>query len=211
KASPEGTKANSRAWNGHPGFSRKRKMPRIFGLLKDRPAVMLPPVARIFQVEKGVNQRIENRRFEVHTHARSRLIRRRHRQAEIMPSAYLGNRNGLGRTHGMGVRNRTLERLIDRHGNTSISVGIQRTVRQQAKLLKAIEGLDAARIMIHHAATMVVRPVRHRLVIVCPYGIELGVYLNHDNHAPEQVRAVMFHGSCLSLPAPIRPHQDAPA
>ena len=156
--------------------------------------MMLPPVARIFQVEKGVNQRIKNRRFEVHTHTRSRFIRRGHSQAEIMPSAHFGNSDGLGSTHGMGVRNRTLERFIDRHGNTSISVGIQRTVRQQAKLLKAIDGLDTTRIMIHHAAAMLVRPVRHRLVIVCPHGIELGVHLDHDNHAPKQVRkaAILF-------------------
>lgn len=190
-------------------------MPRIFGLLKDRPTVMLSLVARIFQVEKGVNQRIENWRFEVHTHARSRFVRCRHCQAKVMPSAYLGNSNGLGSTCGMGVRNHTLERFIDRHGSTSISVGIQRTVRQQAKLLKVIERLVAARIMIHHAATMLVRPVRHRLVIVCPHGIELGVHLNHDNHAPEQVRkAAVMNRNDLAPGAgndlhdsPLRPHE----
>lgn len=88
----------------------------------------------------------------------------------------------------MGVRNRTLERIIDRHGNTSVSIGMQRTVRQQAKLLKPIDGLNTTRIMIHHAAATPVCPVRHRLVIVRPNRTELGIHLHHDNDTAKQGR-----------------------
>ncbi|WP_217995326.1 hypothetical protein, partial [Thauera terpenica] len=45
KASPEGTKANSRAWNGHPGFSRKRKMPRSMPLMLQKPLLFTVDVA----------------------------------------------------------------------------------------------------------------------------------------------------------------------
>lgn len=59
-------------------------------------------------------------------------------------------------------------------------------MRQQTKLVKTAKGLNAARIVIDHAAALLVRPVRRRFVIVRPNRTKLGIYLDHDNDTAKQ-------------------------
>jgi len=91
------------------------------------------------------------------------------------------------------------------------SIGSQRASRQQAKLVKAVNGLNATRVMVNHAAACAVRPVGHGLIIVRPNGIELRVHLHHNHDTAKRIElGTVVHAHDLATGTGDDLHDSAP-